>query len=470
MVKPEDFASDHPPVRIIGSEMEYDVQFRENFKQDHPHTLEFSSRPELASVLNPYNLEHLNLLPMFYHHAENGLSGGDYFLKNGARLYIDMSKFVEYATPESYGPMEAMYTDFAGKEIVKELGRLSGREDIGIYRRVGFAALNDRNQETTGYHENYLVSHEIEKSSILPHVMRSFLSSRQTWSGAGMINNVFTISQKAHGINRLVDEHDGTTQNGVKPMFNIHGSDDTAGSGWMRLETRCTDPLLSPRLRYLAFAATSLTLRLIEQNYCERILKRYTFTDVGNVNRQIAFDDKLNNIYQTYSGGRIRAIDYQKLLAEKALELSKKVELPADELQAAELWYDMCDMLSVTDFNDPDTIIETKLEWAARKKVIQKYIGDAALRSSNYKATACDIVWDRVDKQGLGEKWWVRTGETEHYAPKTTIANYMFKPPNKTRASIRSDYLHSENITQVGWDQISKADTGAIFLSNPYSR
>ncbi len=88
-VSPKDFYSDHPPQRIMGTEMEYDA--------DH-----LAAEGSIMSTSTNADIRHVI----------HGRGIGDYdkiiaddiFTGNGSRIYRD-SKHIEYASPESLGPL-----------------------------------------------------------------------------------------------------------------------------------------------------------------------------------------------------------------------------------------------------------------------------------------------------------------------------------------------------------------------------
>src|SRR6476660_9479594 len=86
------------------------------------------------------------------------------FLRNGARLYLDVGSHPEYATPECDDLVQLVTHDKAGERIVEDLLHQAEkrlRED-GI---SGNILLFKNNTDSAGYsygcHENYLVSRDV---------------------------------------------------------------------------------------------------------------------------------------------------------------------------------------------------------------------------------------------------------------------------------------------------------------------
>ncbi len=111
------------------------------------------------------------------------------FLKNGARLYLDVGSHPEYATPECDEVTEVVTHDKAGERILE--GLLLDAEqrlhDEGIAGEIYLFKNNtDSAGNSYGCHENYLVSRQGEFSR-LADVLIPFLVTRQLIVGAGKV-------------------------------------------------------------------------------------------------------------------------------------------------------------------------------------------------------------------------------------------------------------------------------------------
>ena len=92
----------------------------------------------------------------------------DYWLENGAKLYIDTGDHPEYATPECQSAYEVVVHDKAAEVILRNLVLLS-RDKMkasliknNVCYSQGLEAADVLNGETSwGLHENYLVSSDI---------------------------------------------------------------------------------------------------------------------------------------------------------------------------------------------------------------------------------------------------------------------------------------------------------------------
>ena len=138
------------------------------------------------------------------------------FLRNGARLYLDVGSHPEYATPECDSVADLVVHDRAGERILE--GLLVDAEkrlhDEGIAGEIYLFKNNtDSAGNSYGCHENYLVSRHGEFGR-LADVLIPFLVTRQLICGAGKVLQtprgavVLPVpAGRAHLGGRLVGDH-----------------------------------------------------------------------------------------------------------------------------------------------------------------------------------------------------------------------------------------------------------------------
>ena len=129
------------------------------------------------------------------------------FLRNGARLYLDVGSHPEYATPECDDIVELVTHDKAGERVLE--GLLLDAEqrlhDEGIAGEIYLFKNNtDSAGNSYGCHENYLVGRAGEFSR-LADVLIPFLVTRQIIVGAGKVTQTprgasYSVSQRAEHI------------------------------------------------------------------------------------------------------------------------------------------------------------------------------------------------------------------------------------------------------------------------------
>ena len=129
------------------------------------------------------------------------------FLRNGARLYLDVGSHPEYATAECDNLIQLVNHDRAGERVLEELlidaeQRLA-EEGIGgdIYL---FKNNTDSAGNSYGCHENYLTSRRDDLAHYAD-VLIPFFVSRQIYAGAGKVlqtarGAVYCLAQRAEHI------------------------------------------------------------------------------------------------------------------------------------------------------------------------------------------------------------------------------------------------------------------------------
>ena len=128
------------------------------------------------------------------------------FLRNGARLYLDVGSHPEYATPECDSIPDLVVHDKAGERILEGLLVDADRRlreegiagDIYLFKNNTDSAGN-----SYGCHENYLVGRHGEFGR-LADILIPFLVTRQVICGAGKVlqtprGAVYCVSQRAAG-------------------------------------------------------------------------------------------------------------------------------------------------------------------------------------------------------------------------------------------------------------------------------
>lgn len=465
LYSPKDFASEAPPPRIMGSEMEYTPSV----------TLEDGERSRyLRSLIGAVSL----VLPDVKENIQ--------YLPNGSRLYPDV-KLVEYATPESLGPQEVALADIAGENIMKLIADIKRGEKHPIFRRTGIEH-NVTKSTSVGYHENYLTSPYEKKSLQLleARVVGSFLATRPIWAGAGAIANGFVLSQKAHSIineddSRLLQIGDlkNVTVDGKKPMLSWSSglSSDIVSHarGWERLEIRYADALHSPWGRYMAFASTSLVLRVLEHRayFTTEEWQKVTLKDIATTTKLVSTDTNFAHRFPLESGEMITALELQKRFADLAYRLvnDKQVLLPDDELRAVREWQNVCEDLESVHLGDPNSLlrISDRVEWAARYLMMYRKLGHSLLCRYNGDAINVDLAWDQIYPHSFAEKYWKKKQPDFYSKHEAEISSLVEGPPLYTRAHARARTIRNHTIIEsVRWDLIKPKNRVQIPLNDPF--
>lgn len=451
MPKPEDFYSDNPPPRIIGTETEYTAEAMLYGKEPKV------SQEKLLSLIEEIGL---STTPGIY-------------TSNGSRIYVDVGQHLEYATPESLGPLEAALTDHAGMAIIEKMYDSVSRsepprknENRIPLRRSGAYDFKKGDFVTAGYHENYcLPAMDPERIDVLGNVLPLHLATRQLWYGNGFVADQFTMSQKAKGIGAgLVIGWGSRLNEGTKPMVGLQTEqfEGKTSKGWRIAEVRFGDPSMFPYTTYLGHAATSLVIRLIEQGVIDcKNANSYSL----NPSSLLATKDKLNKDihgfndtkYPLRSGEQLSAVEIQRRLATLAVELSHRVKLPIDEVNAARDWLNICNLMSDPNIHDDNfAALVGKVEWATKYHYLnqahrnKQSIVSKGLDINNMDAVSFDIQWTSLYEGSIGK---LIASRRSPFADefKKNIEHYILNPPAHTRALARAALIRDYRVKTTEW-------------------
>ena len=170
------------------------------------------------------------------------------FLRNGARLYLDVGSHPEYATPECDNLVDLVAHDKAGERILEGLLVDAERRlheegiagDIYLFKNNTDSAGN-----SYGCHENYLVARHGEFAR-LADVLIPFLVTRQLICGAGKVlqtprGAVYCVSQRAEHIWEGVSS--ATTRS--RPIINTRDEPHADAERFRRLHVIVGDSNMS---------------------------------------------------------------------------------------------------------------------------------------------------------------------------------------------------------------------------------
>lgn len=438
------------PPRIIGVECEYNIQTIDQNGVEH-YPGEYISKRAMDSA---------------------GIRNIGGYTELGSRLYQDVGH-AEYCTPECLGPYQAAAADLAGVAILSTIIEASGVGHRGVYRISGTSIEDDtsdrRLRYTNGVHENFMAPSEIVNNRFLMKLLPTYYATRVATMAGTVSRNQYEFSQKAQGIGGYPIETylARRTSAGQKPMaLALSNEPDTVGHGWLRLETRFVDAPFSLAARRHALATTSLMLRL-----CEHI-DLFNSTDFDDiiiqepVNAAHAFmaDLSLRRRAEVISGKERNMLDISEELAKKVLYLCERVQLPADEVDAAHEWPRIIDAfrrsnpknVEYDEYLLHNYSVATKHYWLNKIGAFEKGDAEAKTRS---------LQWDRVLPKGNGRQLMERVDahdaevlSLQHHAP-------------LTRAAVRAQYIidsQDNNDARVhSWNHAGQMGSSFTF-SDPY--
>ena len=240
------------------------------------------------------------------------------FLRNGARLYLDVGSHPEYATPECDDIAELVTHDKAGERVLE--GLLLDAEqrlhDEGIAGEIYLFKNNtDSAGNSYGCHENYLVGRAGEFSR-LADVLIPFLVTRQIIVGAGKITQTprgasYSVSQRAEHIWEGVSS--ATTRS--RPIINTRDEPHADAEKYRRLHVIVGDSNMSETTTMLKVASCDLVLRMIEEGV---VMRDLTMENPIRAIREISHDVTGRRKVRLANGREASALDIQAEYLSKA--------------------------------------------------------------------------------------------------------------------------------------------------------
>src|SRR5213083_966252 len=230
------------------------------------------------------------------------------FLRNGARLYLDVGSHPEYATPECDNIIDLVIHDKAGERILEGLLVDADRRlreegiagDIYLFKNNTDSAGN-----SYGCHENYLVGRHGEFGT-LADVLIPFLVTRQILVGAGKVIQTprgasYSISQRAEHIWEGVSS--ATTRS--RPIINTRDEPHADAERYRRLHVIVGDSNMSEWSSFLKVGATELVLSMVEES---TVLRDLTLENPIQAIREISHDTSGTRKVKLANGRELSAI------------------------------------------------------------------------------------------------------------------------------------------------------------------
>src|SRR5688572_22598190 len=261
------------------------------------------------------------------------------FLRNGARLYLDVGSHPEYATPECDDVSELVTHDKAGERILEGLLVDAERRlaDEGILGDVYLFKNNtDSAGNSYGCHENYLVARHGEFAK-LADVLIPFLVTRQIICGAGKVvqtprGAMFSVSQRAEHIWEGVSS--ATTRS--RPIINTRDEPHADAERYRRLHVIVGDSNMSEHATFLKVGATSPLLRMLEEPNV--VLRDMTLENPIRAIREISHDITCTRRVRLANGREVSALDIQSEYLQRALRFAETRGVTPIEKQALTMW------------------------------------------------------------------------------------------------------------------------------------
>ncbi|EMF51420.1 MULTISPECIES: Pup--protein ligase [Streptomyces] len=360
------------------------------------------------------------------------------FLRNGARLYLDVGSHPEYATPECDNVTELVTHDKAGERILEGLLVDAERRlhEEGIAGDVYLFKNNtDSAGNSYGCHENYLVARHGEFSR-LADILIPFLVTRQLLCGAGKVlqtprGAVYCVSQRAEHIWEGVSS--ATTRS--RPIINTRDEPHADAERYRRLHVIVGDSNMSETTMLLKVGATDLVLRMIEAG---TVMRDLTLENPIRAIREVSHDITGQRKVRLASGREASALEVQREYYEKAVDFVERRGIRTGTVeQVLELWGRTLDAIEAEDLDR----IGTEIDWVMKYKLIERYRAKHNMTMSHPRVAQIDLAYHDIHRRRGLYYLLERKGQATRICNDLKIFEGKSVPPQTTRARLRGDFI-----------------------------
>ncbi|MER5491909.1 Pup--protein ligase [Streptomyces sp. NPDC002454] len=360
------------------------------------------------------------------------------FLRNGARLYLDVGSHPEYATPECDNVTELVTHDKAGERILEGLLVDAERRlhEEGIAGDVYLFKNNtDSAGNSYGCHENYLVARHGEFSR-LADILIPFLVTRQLLCGAGKVlqtprGAVYCVSQRAEHIWEGVSS--ATTRS--RPIINTRDEPHADAERYRRLHVIVGDSNMSETTMLLKVGATDLVLRMIEAG---TVMRDLTLENPIRAIREVSHDITGRRKVRLASGREASALEVQREYYEKAVDFCERRGIRTGTVeQVLELWGRTLDAIEAEDLDR----IATEIDWVMKYQLIERYRAKHSMSMSHPRVAQIDLAYHDIHRRRGLYYLLERRGQAARICNDLKIFEGKSVPPQTTRARLRGDFI-----------------------------
>lgn len=360
------------------------------------------------------------------------------FLRNGARLYLDVGSHPEYATPECDNVTELVTHDKAGERILEGLLVDAERRlhEEGIAGDVYLFKNNtDSAGNSYGCHENYLVARHGEFSR-LADILIPFLVTRQLLCGAGKVlqtprGAVYCVSQRAEHIWEGVSS--ATTRS--RPIINTRDEPHADAERYRRLHVIVGDSNMSETTMLLKVGATDLVLRMIEAG---TVMRDLTLENPIRAIREVSHDITGRRKVRLASGREASALEVQREYFDKAVDFCDRRGIRTGTVaQVLELWGRTLEAIETEELDR----IGTEIDWVMKYKLIERYRAKHNMTMSHPRVAQIDLAYHDIHRRRGLYYLLERKGQAARICNDLKIFEGKSVPPQTTRARLRGDFI-----------------------------
>jgi proteasome accessory factor A len=360
------------------------------------------------------------------------------FLRNGARLYLDVGSHPEYATPECDSVPELVVHDKAGERILEGLLVDAERRlhEEGIAGDVYLFKNNtDSAGNSYGCHENYLVARHGEFSR-LADVLIPFLVTRQMLCGAGKVlqtprGAVYCVSQRAEHIWEGVSS--ATTR--ARPIINTRDEPHADAERYRRLHVIVGDSNMAEPTTLLKVGSTDLVLRMIEAGI---VMRDLTLENPIRAIREVSHDMTGSRKVRLANGREASALDIQREYLTKAQEFADRRGIRTGTVEKVlDLWERTLDAIDSGNLD----LVGREIDWVIKYQLIERYRAKHNLPMSSPRVAQIDLAYHDIHRRRGLYYLMERRGQIDRIGNDLKIFEAKSLPPQTTRARLRGEFI-----------------------------
>jgi proteasome accessory factor A len=392
------------------------------------------------------------------------------FLRNGARLYLDVGSHPEYATPECDSLTELVTHDKAGERILEGL-LLDAEKRLNDEGIAGDIYLFKNNTDSAGNsygcHENFLVARHGEFSR-MADVLIPFLVTRQLICGAGKVlqtprGAVYCLSQRAEHIWEGVSS--ATTRS--RPIINTRDEPHADAERYRRLHVIVGDSNMNESTTLLKVGSADLVLRMMEQGIS---FKDLTLENPIRAIREISHDMTGTRPIKLANGRMSSAGEIQREYYEKARNFIDSAGSDETTERVLDLWGRTLKAVEASDLS----LIDREIDWATKYQLIERYRARYDLPMSSPRVAQLDLTYHDIRRdRGL---FYLLQGRGAVSRVTSDLAVFEAKnvPPQTTRAKLRGEFIRRAQDTRrdftVDWVHLKLNDQAqrTVLCKDPF--
>ncbi|MGB7983135.1 MAG: Pup--protein ligase [Candidatus Nanopelagicales bacterium] len=395
------------------------------------------------------------------------------FLRNGARLYLDVGSHPEYATGECDDLRQLVAHDRAGERILEGLVVDAQRRlaDEGIEGEIYLFKNNtDSAGNSYGCHENYLVG-RLGEFSRISDALIPFLVTRQLIAGAGKVlatprGTTYCLSQRAEHIWEGVSS--ATTRS--RPIINTRDEPHADAEKYRRLHVIVGDSNMSQTTTLLKVGSVDLVLRMLESG---ATMRDHSLENPIRAIREISHDVTGTRTVRLANGRMLSAWQIQTDYLERAERFAQSTGLAERPIYARvlDLWRRTLGAVADDDLG----AVDTEIDWVIKRRLLQRYIDRHDLSWSSPRIAQLDLAYHDISRtRGLFNLLEAKgiaarvADEIEVFAAKST-------PPQTTRARLRGEFIMAAQAARrdftVDWVHLKLNDQAqrTVLCKDPFT-